>query len=187
MSDVNPVTDVKPSDNYAEDIYFAYNHGLMNGVGNKKFDPDSQFTRAMVVTVLYNLEGKPKSNAKLPFTDVKEKDWFSSAVKWAYENKVVDGVSASEFAPNRAITKEEFCALLLKYSKYKAYDTESKEKLVGFDDAAAVSSWAKDYVNWAFAKGIISADDGTKLDSGSFASRALSAAYFRRFFENTVR
>ena len=138
---------------YYDAVYAAWDAGLMNGVGSGKFEPDGQLTRAQLVTVLYRAAGEPDTGKQVnPFTDVADDAWYTKAVIWAANNGIVNGVAKNVFAPDASITREQIAAMLYRYAGAEA---AKEDKLSAFPDAAKVSDWAKEALNWAVASGLI--------------------------------
>ncbi|MDD6642849.1 MAG: S-layer homology domain-containing protein [Firmicutes bacterium] len=177
--------DVKTSDWFYGDVEYAYYNRIMNGVGNNKFDPNGNCTRAMIVTVLYRIENSPTHSGKNPFKDVKAGEWYTEAIIWAAENEIVKGVGEGKFAPEANITREQLATILCRYAQFKGvYDSEDCAMLAGFADYAKVSSWAADSVSWAVGTGMITGSnekDGLYLMPAGNASRCQVAAIFHRF------
>ena len=177
--------DIKGS--WAEDsVNYMTGSGYMAGVSNTAFAPDATMTRAMLVTVLYRIAGQPKVDASNSFADVASDTWYTNAVAWASQNKIVSGYSATEFGTNDQVTREQISAILYNYATYKGYDTTSKADLSGFIDAFKISSWALSPVSWASAKGILSGITSTTLVPADPASRAQVAVMLSRFLRNVA-
>ena len=121
--------------------------------------------------------------SEAPFTDVAAADWFADAVAWAYENGVVKGMSATSFAPLQEITREQLAVMLLRYADLCGYDTSARASLKDFADAAKVSDYAADAMQWAVANGILNGTDGKRLDPAGSATRAQCAAMLVRFLD----
>ena len=172
------------SDNawYYDAVNYAVRHGLMNGVGNGNFAPDSPMTRAMLVTVLWRYENSPKEGTNT-FSDVPAGQWYTDAVAWAAANGIVGGVGGGKFDPNGNITREQMAAILYRYAQKKGFDTSAKGNLSKFPDAGKVSDWAKDAIAWAVGEGIIGGSDGKLLPQGN-ATRAQVSTILMRFIEN---
>ena len=102
-----PFSDVKAKDWYHESVQYVYDHGLMSGVGGGKFAPGNLMTRAMIVTVLYRMEGEPAVKAKSAFKDVAAGSWYGNPVIWASQNGIVYGYSETKFGPGDNITREQ--------------------------------------------------------------------------------
>ena len=181
---MSPFTDLSITDWYHDGIHFCVKQGLMNGTGNgSTFSPNMSMSRAMVVTVLYRLEGSPEVTGDVPFTDIKA-DWYRDAVKWAYQNSIVTGVSTSKFDPDGNVTREQIATILYRYAGYKGMDTSSSADITTFPDAAKTGSWAEAAVKWAVAEGLVTgAVKGgvTVLDPTGVASRAQVATILYRF------
>lgn len=178
-------TDVPANEWYAGAVNYAVENGLMNGIGNGKFDPEGSMTRAMLVTVLWRYEGEP-AEGKNTFTDVPNGTWYTDAVAWAAEKGIVGGVGNGKFDPDGSITREQMATILFRYAQKKNIDTSKRGELSGFADSGKVSSWAKDAVQWTVAEKIINGSDGKLLPQGN-ATRAQVSAILMRFIENIVK
>lgn len=176
-------SDVKPGEWYEEAVKYVYDRALMAGTGSSKFSPNLSTTRGMLVTILYRLDGEPTTLSKNPFTDVKPGEYYEKAVDWAAENGIVAGTSATTFAPNKALTREQMALILYRYSTYKGDDTSSVVSLDSFKDVSKVSSWAKDAMGWAVGEGIISGTGQNLLSPAGTATRAQIATVLMRFVQ----
>lgn len=174
-------TDVKSDDWFYEDVAYVWANGLMNGTGEKTFDPYGGTSRAMVVTVLWRLAGEPEPQGKCVFTDVEPGAYYEIAVAWAMEQRIVTGVSSDAFAPNDAITREQLAAILYRYAReLEGRDVTAAGDLTRYSDADQVSPYAKTALQWACGIGLIQGADG-RLLPGSGATRAQVAAILHRF------
>ena len=175
-------TDVDVKQWYHEDVDFAVASGLMQGVSDTKFDPNGTLTRAMVVTILYRMSGSPEVTGECVFTDVGD-TWYTDAVIWATENGVTSGMTATTFAPNQAVTREQIVTFLYRYAEKMGYDTEARADISQYPDAEEVSEYARDAFAWAGAvnlmKGIKEGDRAYLRPKGT-ATRAQAAAFFHR-------
>lgn len=178
-----PFKDVKAGSWYYDDVAYVYEHELMNGVGNDLFAPNASTSRAMIVTILHRIEGSPAAKQKSTFTDLKSGSWYVDAVKWAAENKIVNGYSDKKFGPSDDITREQFAAILYRYAQFKEYDLSKSADLSAFPDAGNVSGWAKTAMSWANGTELIRGT-GNGLDPRGTATRAQAAAILHRFLEN---
>lgn len=175
--------DVDDSSWFKSAVDFALERGLMKGVSDDRFAPNDSLDRGMLITILWRLEGAPASDAQAPFTDLTE-DWYKTAVAWAYENEIVMGVSATEYAPGAKITREQIAAVLYRYSQFKGYDISERGDLGDFSDHEKVSDYAKDALSWAIGQGlVIGIENGDKmlLSPDECATRAQAAVIFERF------
>lgn len=176
-----PFTDVRANDWFYDAVKFVSDEKLMTGTGANTFAPNLTTTRGMIVSILYRLEGGPQINGSSPFTDVKDDDWYGDAVRWAERAGVVSGTSATTFAPNAAITREQLAAILMNYANYKHENTSARADLSKYSDAGKISSWANDVMAWAVSKGYISGMTATTLAPQGSATRAQVAAILQRY------
>lgn len=167
-------TDVSPGSWYYEAVNAAVEAGLFGGVSDTRFEPDAPMTRAMLVTVLHRLDGSPDAKEPAPFTDMLRDAWYSAAVDWAFENGIVNGISATTFGVNENISRQQLTAMLYRYAQYKGYDTAGRAALDDFMDAADVADYARDAMQWAVGVSIVGGDRGRLLPNGS-ATRAQCA------------
>ncbi len=179
-------TDVDQNQWYHEGIDYALTKGFMSGVGDTTFAPDADTTRAMIVAILYRLEGSP-AVAAASFTDVPRGSWYADAVAWGEANGVVSGYNDELFGPNDSITREQMASILYRYAQYKGVDVSANRDLSGYSDAASVSDWAVTSLGWANAEGLITGMSDTVLAPTGTATRAQAAAILMRFCENIVK
>ena len=108
-----------PSNWAHEGIDYCVRHGLMSGFDATTFSPDTVSTRAQIVMILYNLSGDTTDYSKyyVPFTDVMPGTWYYNAVAWGYDKDIVSGMSATTFAPDGLITREQMAVLLYGYTE----------------------------------------------------------------------
>ena len=183
-----PFLDVKPGDWFYEVVRYAYEHGLMRGTGDAIFCPGGFTTRGMIVTILWNLEGRPATAGSIPFTDVPEDAYCAQAVKWASENGIVTGYENGEFRPGDPVKREQMAAILFNYAKFKGYDVSGYENVdfSGFKDISEMSAYAFPAMQWCADKGIITGRGGGILDPCGKATRGQTAKMLYNFCENIV-
>ena len=185
-------TDVPGEDNWAHaGIDYCVANGLMSGVGDNLFAPKMTTTRAQIVQILYNLEGEPKVSGTTPFTDLTQ-NWYKDAVLWAYQTGVVSGTSATTFAPDLPVTREQIAVILMGYAEkvLGVTRTWTPADLSTFPDAGSVSGWAKDALADAVALGLISgASNGgvTYLSPKGSATREQVATILMEFCKNVKK
>ena len=176
-----------PADWSHEGIDYCVRRSLMVGTGVGTFSPNAVCSRAQIVQILYNLSGDTADygNYYLPFTDVAPGDWFYEAVAWAYANDIVAGTSATTFAPNVDITREQMTVILYGYTaKYAPAFTGGGTSLGQFPDAGSVANWAYAAMNWAVGNGLISGVESygvTYLTPQGSATRAQASAIIMRY------
>ena len=185
-------TDVPGEGNWAHaGIDYCVANGLMSGVGSGRFAPKMTTTRAQIVQILYNLEGEPKVSGTMPFTDLTQ-DWYQDAVLWAYQTGVVAGTSATTFAPDLPVTREQIAVILMGYAEkvLGVTRTWTPADLSVYPDAGSVSDWAKDALADAVTLGLISgaSNDGqTLLNPQGSATREQVATILMAFCKNVKK
>lgn len=179
-------TDVKESDWFFKGVEYVVDKGIMSGVSENQFDPSGKLTRAMLVQMLYNMESRPACDAENAFIDVPVGQWYTDAVIWANDAKIVSGMGEGLFAPNMEITREQMVAMLYNYAKYKGYNVTASADLSTFAGNASVSAWAQPAMQWAVAEGYISGMGDNQLAPQGTATRAEIASVIMRFMEATA-
>lgn len=157
-------SDVKTGDWYADAVKYVSDKGLMSGTGSDKFAPSATTTRAMLMTVLARYAGEDTTGGAT---------WYEKGMNWAKAKGVSDGTN-----PNANITREQLVTMLYRY----AGSPKADGKLDSFSDAASVSTYAADAMQWAVANGIVNGSNG-KLNPQNNATRAEVAAILMRFCE----
>ena len=175
-----PFGDVNTGDWFYDVVKYAYDNGLMTGTSATTFEPNTTTTRGMIVAILNRLEGNPTA-ADAGFADVNSGDWYADAVNWAASVGIVNGYSDTQFGPNDPITREQMAAILYNYAEYKGYDVSARADISSYDDAANVSDWAIESVQWANAMGLVNGMTDTTLDPQGNATRAQIAAILSRY------
>ena len=175
--------DLVPSAWYIDAVQYAYDHGLMTGTSATTFSPNATTTRGMIVAILHRQEGEPVVNYLMTFDDVAEGAYYAEAVRWAASEGVVNGYSASAFGPGDAITREQLAAILYNYAAYKGMDTSARADLSSYSDAASVSAWAEDAMQWTVEEGLLRGVTNDTLDPQGAATRVQVAAILQRFLE----
>ena len=178
-----PFIDVNANDWFYGDVEYVYTKGIMSGTGATIFDPNSQLTRGMIVTILYRMEKEPAVSGASKFTDVDIAQWYGKAVVWAADNGIVTGYSDTAFGPNDPVTREQLAAILYRYAVYRGMTAVTiEDNLGGFADADQISSYAISAMNWAVGKGLINGS-GSTLAPKAQATRAQVAAIIHRYLE----
>ena len=163
--------DVKTTRWSYEDIKYVTENGLMTGTGEGIFAPAETMTRAMVVTVLYRLQGSPEVKYTAIFSDVKRGTWYTDAVIWAENSEIVNGVGDGKFAPMKAVTREELATIIMRYAPLEFIKTEERADLTVYSDYGKVHDYAKDALSWANAVGLITGVTATTLEPRGDATR----------------
>ena len=174
-----PAYDDVPTDAwYTEAALVLREKGLMNGVGNNRFDPEGVFTRAQLATVLYRMAGSPAVNGEDSFADTQSGQWYSDAILWASQNGIINGYGNGLFGTNDATTQEQMTVMLWRNAGSYVLDAT-------YDDPNAVehlaSDWAFDAVRWARVDGLLT--DAVPFLPKEPASRAQVADMVYRYLQ----
>ena len=175
-----PFNDVAYTSWYYDAVKFVYDKGIMDGVSYYRFAPDATITRGMVVTMLWRMAGEPYE-AAAGFTDVAAGRYYTTAVAWAAKNGIVEGMTATTFAPDQAITREQLASILYRYAKWLGFSGYGSD-ISGYTDAGKVSSYAYDAMSWAVRSGVVTGTSARVLDPQGTASRAAAAQMFMNFY-----
>lgn len=176
-----PFVDVTEDKWYYDAVAYVYQQGIMVGMSETTFEPNTTVNRAQVVQMLYNLEGQPQVSGDSGFSDIRDDQWYAKAVAWASANDVVAGYEDGTFRPTRAVTREEFAQILYNYAKFKWYDLSASADLGKFPDSGQVSSWAEIALGWANGNGLINGHDDGRLDPKGSTIRAQAASILMNF------
>ena len=176
-----PFVDVTEDKWYYDAVAYVYQQGIMVGMSETTFEPNTTVNRAQVVQMLYNLEGQPQVPGDSGFSDIRDGQWYAKAVAWASANDVVAGYEDGTFRPTRAVTREEFAQILYNYAKCKGYGLSASADLSKFPDAGQVSSWAETALGWANGNGLINGHDDGRLDPKGSTIRAQAASILMNF------
>lgn len=178
---INPFADVSEGSWYYDAVSFVQQNQIFNGIGDGSFGPDSDMTRAMLVTVLHRLRGAPDAASARSFADVPAGVWYTDAARWAAESGITSGYGDGRFGPDDSITREQMAQFLYNFAKSQGQDMSSKADLAKFSDADQISTWAVDAVSWANAEGLLNGKDGGRMDPTGRATRAEVAQVFSNF------
>lgn len=161
-------SDVKTNDWYYDSVSKAVKKGLFSGVTKNTFEPNARMTRAMLVTVLWRMDGSPAAG-EAGFTDVASGEWYAAAVAWASANGIVNGVTDDQFAPQNPITREQIAAMANRFASYKGLSLNAEQEEIAFSDGGEISDYAKDAVKAMQKAGIING-----RGDGSFAPQGIA-------------
>lgn len=160
---------------YKGAVDYVTEHGLMNGVGNGRFDPSGGTSRAMLVTILWRMADEPVVNYLMQFPDVAD-DWYTEAVRWAASEHIVDGYDDGNFGTNDPVTREQIVTILWRYK-----GSPAAVRGQNFADEAEISDFAAQAVDWSRANGVVNGKDGNRFDPQGRATRAEAAAILQNF------
>jgi len=173
---------------YHEAVEYAVLNGLMNGISDTEFGPSNTLNRAMVVTVLWRLEGEPVANYAMSFTDVPAGQWYTEAIRWAASQGIVNGMDAKTYAPLNAVTREQLVTILYRYAQKKGYDVSVGEdtNILSYVDAFDIAEYAIPAMQWACGAGVINGNDDGSLNPKGNTKRSEFAKVIMNFCENVA-
>lgn len=180
--------EINPGNWKFESVSYVNSKKIMSGTSDSTFAPSDNVTRAMFATVLYNLDGAKAVSYKAIFKDVEPGKWYSNAITWAANSKVVSGYPDGRFGINDIVTREQMATMMKNYAAYKKYYTKQTADLGTFKDAGKVSSWAIDGMKWAVGSKLLSGKSNNgvlSLDPTSGATRVECATIMKNFCENS--
>ena len=174
----NPFTDVQEKDWFYASVTEAYKTGIVTGITATTFAPNAVARRGQVVTMLHRIMGKPAAAAAANFKDLTE-EYYKTAVAWAAEQGIVQGVSDTAFAPNGVITRQDLVTMLYRLENSPA----AKGDLTAFSDSGSVRDYARGAMSWAVEQGIITGYEDNTLRPQKSATRAEVCAILMRYTE----
>lgn len=184
---IMPFTDV--SGHWAlEGIQYVYDNHLFAGTSDTTFSPNASMTRAMLVTVLYRMEGMPAITGTSSFTDVKTEQYYTDAVIWANAHRIAEGYENGLFGTNDSITRQQLASILHRYAQYKRRDGNPGKStdLSGYTDAGSIREYALPALQWAVATDLISGTSVDTLSPAGTATRGQVATILMNYEKNVV-
>lgn len=183
-------TDVKSGNWFYTAVLYCYEHNLFMGTSDTSFSPAKNITRGEFITVIGRNNGVEQINpTETVFTDVAPTRYYASHIKWAYENKIVEGTSETTFSPDTPITREQLVKIIYGYAQFANIEVADNgtKSYDDFKDTAKVSSWATESMSWAIQKGIINGDNTGKINPTACCTRAEAAQIIMNFNKNSVK
>ncbi|NCC67915.1 MAG: DUF4430 domain-containing protein, partial [Clostridia bacterium] len=175
--------DVNTAAWYYDAVQYTSLNSIMTGVSKTDFAPNMEISRAMLVTVLYRLDGSPEATGNISFSDVEEDAWYKDAVIWASKNGIVKGRGDGTFGTNDSVKREEAAVILYRYALLRNMNTSKATELSQYSDACALSSWSQDAMRWANANRLITGTTANTLSPKGSMTRAQAATILMRFSE----
>ncbi len=182
-----PLVDTEASAWYAPAVKFVLSKDLMVGVSDTSFAPSEVTTRAMLVKILHRMSGDDNTIKSTSYSDVEPNMWYSSAINWASNKNIVNGLGDGTFAPNQALTREQLVVMFYRYAKLMQYDMAASADLSLFKDSDTVSPFAVDAMKWAISKGLVNGMGDQTLAPKKGATRAEMAIILQRFSEKLIK
>ncbi len=141
---------------YAEAVVYCRDHGLISGISEDRFAPESELTRAQLAAVLYRLAGSPAVSGTDAFADTADGGWYSSAVLWASQAGFISGYGNRLFGPEDPVSREQMTAILWRYA-----GSPSSSAVNSYHDQAEIAGYASAAVDWSSANSIVAAAAGS--------------------------
>ena len=177
-------SDVGIFDWYYEGVTYVSEKGLMSGMGDGAFAPNTALSREMMATILWNMAGKPEAKDVAPFLDVTSDKYYAEAIAWANENGIVAGYGDT-FGVGQTITREQFAVMLYNYAVYMGCDVSVGEdtNILSYTDAFDISDYAYTALQWTCGAGVTGGyEDGSLRPQGG-ATRAEAAVMLMNFIK----
>lgn len=177
-------SDVDDDEWFAPYIKAAAESGLMRGVSETEFSPRTPLTRAMVMTILYRMEGEPEVSLENN-SYTQSGAWYEKAIAWAYENEIMNGVSETDAAAEKEITREQLAAVIFRYAKSKGCDIGAVEHtdITAYSDYSEISEYAIPAFCYTVGSGILKGRSENTLNPKAVPNRAEAAAVLVRLAE----
>lgn len=173
--------DVKEGAWYTPGVNFVVKQQLFFGVGNQRFAPNDQMTRAMFVTVLYRYVGSPSvEQSANRFKDVPNNTWYTQGVIWGDAEGITKGTGQDRFDPLSPITREAIVTMLQRYLQKSSLEIPLKYDKIAFADDERISSWAKESVTLMQRAGIVCGKTSVEFCPQDHATRAEVATILYR-------
>lgn len=162
-----PFTDVASDAWYYNVVSQAYGKGLISGMSDIEFSPESSVTGAQLIMMLYRADDNTVSEQP-------SGNWYDEAVDWAKEKSIISDNNGWTFDANADLTREQMMVLLYNYLQYKGNDLSALDDLSSYTDRSEISAYAENAVKALVGKGIIEGD-GETLRPLSSLTRAETA------------
>ena len=173
--------DVPEGEWFRDSVAYVFGKGLMNGVTNDTFSPNSPVSRGMLVTILHRMAGSPDTAEAVTFSDVTPGQYYEAPIAWAAENGIVNGYPDGTFAPDNSVTREQMATILSRFAQTQGVDTSPAADLSGFSDRDMVNDYAAAPFAWANAVQLINGVTADTLVPQGQATRAQMATIIMRY------
>jgi len=185
--------DVKSGKWYGDAIDYCYTYYFISGVANDEFGVNVAVTRGMFITILARIAGvdtgKEANNVGTKFADVKSGKYYTAAIKWASDNKIVSGLSDTTFGPDTAIERQQLCTMIVNFAKHQGITITEVEAAIDFVDNASIAKYAKDAVAICQKADIVNGyavNGGFEFRPKNTATRAEAAQILYKFHKDFV-
>lgn len=173
--------DVEDKNWYTGAVNYVYEKGIMNGVSEDNFSPNTVCTRNMFISMIHRMADSPKVEADIKFKDIEAGSYYEDAIKWGVTNHIISGYNESTFGTNDVISREQVAVILMNFAISQGVDVSSNIDMSKFEDFNQSSDYAKKALIWAHSMGIINGTSKNTLDPKSGATRAQIAIMIQRY------
>ena len=167
-----------------EYIKSSLSHGIFNGIGEGRFDPNGKITRAMFVTILGRLHCIETADyGKKVFNDTEDNSWYTPYCDWAYRFGISMGDGHGNFNPQGEISREEMCVMLKRYIEFAGFGLKKKSSSMPFGDMKDAGDWAVDSIEFVQSMGLMSGNTSNHFMPKGRTTRAEAATVLMRLIE----
>lgn len=168
-----------------ESIDYMVARGLISGTSGTAFSPDTEITRGILAAALCRLSGADVSGYRnSSFRDVEAGSMLQPYIEWAYKKGVMQGVGSRQFAPDKAVTREEIAVILQNYAKATGYKLPATREAIIYADSNDITY--KIAVKAMQQAGVMMGERGNRLNPKSNATRAVVSAMLYRYIKLTI-
>ncbi len=181
---ITPFTDSNKNAWYHDGVHWALQKAIMYGTDKTTFEPMTPTTRAMLVTMLWRMEGAPIVDYQMSFKDVYKGQWYTEAIRWAASTGIVTGYNEETFGTNKNVTREQLATILYRSAQAKGKGFHGAWAFpLDYEDSDQISGWANEAMHWMVVNGVINGLNDKELSPKSDATRAQVATMLMRFSE----
>lgn len=166
----------------SEAIYGLCDSGVINGVGDRRFEPDDSVTREQLAKMIVGASKTEIKSGDMPFGDVDNSEWYADFVKTAYDNDITKGISDTEFGVGKSVTREDLAVMAYRAAQKVGKLSDATDDDNGFKDGESISDYAKEAVATLKSSGIINGDENGNFNPSNSCTRAEAAKIIYNIF-----
>ncbi len=172
-----PYTDIQESDWFYEDVGRSI---YIPSTTETTFSPNIPADRVTIASALYNTKGELSYTMTPDFVDIDEDNPYATAICWAQQCGIVNGVGDNKFNPTGNVTRQDFAVMLWRYMKYCKFELPPIEDAKVFADDGEIADYAREAVKTLNVLGIMNGKGNDIIDPRGNVTRAESAAMLHR-------
>ena len=174
----NPFVDVAEKDYFYDAVLWGVENGVVKGMDETHFEPETVCTRAQALTFLWRANGMPQPKTTTnPFVDVDTSAYYYDAVLWGVENGIVKGMDETHFEPDTACSRAHALTFLWRAKGMPQAGGTT------FADVPANAYYAQ-AVAWGVENGIVKGMDETHFEPDTLCQRAHAVTFLWRAYAN---